>query len=442
MREQNLPHLSPAELNNLPSPAYLIDEALLRRNLKILQQVRQETGCSILLAQKAFSAYHLYPLIRQYLDGTTASGIHEARLGREEMPTGEVHCFSPGYTDKEMAELLPIVDHLVFNSWSQWLRFKPLIEKERQSRPVSVGLRINPEYSEGETEIYDPCAPGSRLGTRLEDFVKGFEQGWAEGLDGLHFHTLCEQNSDALAHTWDVFKKKFSPYFKQFKWLNMGGGHHITRPDYDLDLLKKVIREAQGFNLHIYLEPGEAIAYNAGFLIARVVDVVYNSLPVAILDTSAVCHMPDVIEMPYRPRIFPLYQEQPTYRNLPRLAFHHFVSESDNETARQKALGLDFGELAEDPAQTFSKAGFTYRLAGPTCLAGDVIGDYKFPAPLEIGDALIFCDMAIYSMVKTNTFNGMPLPQILLIEDSEKYEGKNKVKILNSFGYEDFRRRL
>lgn len=367
-----------------PSPAYIVDEARLTHNLSVLAQVKRETGCRILLAQKAFSMFRFYPLIRVYLDGSTASGLFEARLGKEEMG-GETHVFSPAYREDEFDELLTYADHVVFNSFAQWKRFGA----KALAAGAVCGLRVNPEHSTQDTPIYDPCAPGSRLGVRLADF----EPEALDGISGLHFHTLCEQGAEPLAETLDVFEEKFGAYLSQMQWVNFGGGHHITKPGYNLDMLASCIRRMkEKYGLTVYLEPGEAVAYHAGDLAATVLDVVETSgLPVAVLDTSAACHMPDVIEMPYRP---PLYGS---------------------------------GEAGE-------KA-HTYRLAGPTCLAGDVIGDYSFDEPLTRGTRIVFGDMAIYSMVKNNTFNGMALPAIVAAENDGWH-------IVRSFGYEDFKGRL
>ncbi|MGT2756464.1 carboxynorspermidine decarboxylase [Streptococcus ovuberis] len=373
-------------VDKVPTPAFVVEENLLRQNLEILARVKEEAGCKILLAQKAFSMFHFYPLIAKYLDGTTASGIHEAKLGYEEFG-GETHVFSPAYRPEEIEELLPICDHLVFNSFGQWLRYKDQVLASGKS----VGLRINPECSTQEGHaIYDPCSPGSRLGITLEQF----EGQDLTGIDGLHFHTLCQQNSDDLATTLRAVEEKFGSYLHQMKWLNFGGGHHITRADYDVDLLiAEVKRIKETYGVEVYLEPGEAVALNAGYLVAQVLDITENrGVFNAILDTSATCHMPDVLEMPYRPHI------------------------------------IGSGEPHEQP--------YTYRLGGPTCLAGDHIGEYSFAQPLEIGSRLIFCDMAIYSMVKTNTFNGMPLASIMAVD------AHNQVSLVKSFGYEEFKRRL
>lgn len=369
----------------LQTPYFLVDEGLLRKNLEILRRVSEEAGCKILLAQKAFSMFACYPLISRYLSGTTASGLFEARLGREEFP-GEVHVFSPAYQEREWEELLACADHFVFNSPNQLRRFGP----RAKAAGKQVGLRVNPECSTQEGHaIYDPCAPGSRLGTTRENFTEDL----LPLLDGLHFHTLCEQNSDALETTAAAFEEKFGEFLPRMKWLNMGGGHHITREDYDIPRLIRVVKHfREKYGVEVYLEPGEAVVLNAGFLVASVLEVVHNGMDIAILDTSAACHMPDVLEMPYRPPV------------------------------------RDAGKPGE-------KA-YTYRLAGPTCLAGDVIGDYSFDQPLEEGSQIVLEDMALYTMVKTNTFNGMNLPTIAYRHED------GQVEVVKTFGYEDFKNRL
>ncbi|MBR4622543.1 MAG: carboxynorspermidine decarboxylase [Ruminococcus sp.] len=367
---------------NIETPAYVVDEAGLRRNAEILHDVAEKTGCRILLAQKAFSMFSVYPMLSDYLSGTTASGLYEARLGREEFG-GEVHVFCPAYKDSEFDEIAAVSDHIVFNSCAQLLKFKD------RCRCKSIGLRVNPECSTQDTPIYDPCAPGSRLGVRLCDF----DETVLKYIDGLHFHTLCEQDSDALEKTLAVFEEKFGKYLPQMKWINFGGGHHITRPGYDISRLCRLIEHVQStYGVQVYLEPGEAAALNAGWLVTEVMEIVSNEIDIAILDASAACHMPDVLEMPYRP---PLYLS---------------------------------GKADEKP--------HTYRLSSRTCLAGDIIGDYSFDEPLQPGDRLCFEDMAIYSMVKNNTFNGMPLPDIALLREDGSYE------LIKRFGYEDFKERL
>lgn len=376
-------------MDQLPTPCYVIDEKKLKENLQILKEVREEAGCKILLAQKAFSCFYEYPLIGQYLDGTTASGRYEARLGKEEMGK-ENHVFAPAYKDADMKELGQICDHIIFNSFAQLRRHKDAVSGK------SLGLRINPECStQGDHAIYDPCAPGSRLGVTKEVFEREIktEPELFGVLDGLHFHTLCEQNADDLAKTLEAVEEKFGPWLHKIKWLNMGGGHHITRDDYDRKLLIKYIRHIRDtYGVEVYLEPGEAIALNAGYLVTEVMDIVENGLSVLILDASAACHMPDVLEMPYRPPL------------------------------------KDSGKAGEKP--------FTYRLSSCTCLAGDVIGDYSFDKQIHVGDKLYFQDMAIYSMVKNNTFNGIPLPGIAVMKEDGDCE------LIRTFGYGDFKGRL
>lgn len=369
----------------LPSPCYVVDYELIENNLKILNGVMQRTGAKIVLAQKAFSMTTMYPLIGKYLSGTTASGLFEARLGYEEMGK-ENHVFAPAYRDDEIDEIISICDHIIFNSFSQLEKFK---DKALQAGR-KVGLRVNPECStQVGHEIYDPCSPGSRFGTKRDQMRPDL----LEGVSGLHFHTLCQQNSDDLLTTLNAVEEKFGEWLPQMEWINFGGGHHITREDYDIATLEACIKRMQDkYNLEVYLEPGEAIALNAGYLITSVLDLHENGLDIAILDTSATCHMPDVLEMPYRPPLF------------------------------------GSGEPGEKP--------YTYRLGGQTCLTGDVIGDYSFDQPLKSGDRLVFGDMAIYSMVKTNTFNGMPLPAIAVKYPDGNYE------VVRQFGYDDFKVRL
>lgn len=385
------------DFTNVQTPAYVVDEHLLKKNLEILRSVMDQTGCEILLAQKAFSMYSVYPLIAKYLSGTTASSLYEAKLGYEEMGK-EVHIFSPAYREDEFDEILTLCDHIVFNSISQWEKYKPKVfaynrqqelENHTSPRRLSCGLRINPEYSEITTDLYNPCFENSRFGITL-DKLKDAD---LTGIEGLHFHTMCEQNSDVLERTLKVVEERFQEYLPSMKWINFGGGHHITREDYDLGTLIRCINHMkETYQVQVYLEPGEAIALNAGWLVTSVLDTMENGMKIALLDTSAACHMPDVIEMPYRPHI------------------------------------LEAGHKGEYT--------YTYRLGGPTCLAGDVIGDYSFHHPLKPGDKLVFCDMAIYSMVKNNTFNGIGLPDILLREED------GTIKTIKTFGYEDFKQRL
>lgn len=373
------------DINSLPTPCYVVDEERIVRNLEILNNVEKRTGCKILLAQKAFSCYHIYPKIREYVSGTACSGLYEARLGYEEMG-GESHVFSAAYRENEMDEMISYCGHIIFNSFSQLDKYRDRVLKAGRK----IGLRVNPECSTQEGhEIYDPCSPKSRLGITNVNF----DRNDLRGVSGLHFHTLCEQNSDALAETLDAVEQKFGDVLSSLEWINFGGGHHITRDDYDIPLLEKCIRRMQDkYGLEVFLEPGEAFALNAGYLVTEILDITRNDMPIAILDTSAACHMPDVLEMPYRPPLF----------------------------GSGEAGSLEY----------------TYRLGSQTCLAGDVIGEYSFDKPLEVGGRLVFGDMAIYSMVKNNTFNGMPLPSILLL----KKDGTTET--LRSFSYEDFKCRL
>ncbi len=371
---------------SLPTPCYVIDEKSLIKNLETLRYVEQQTGCHVLLAQKAFSAYHTYSLIAKYISGTTASGLFEAKLAYEEMPDKQIHVYSPAFTDNDFDQLLTMCDHIVFNSFSQWKHFR---SKALQHPEIEFGLRINPEYSEIETDIYNPCFTNSRLGITLANF----EENELDGISGLHFHTMCEQNSDTLERTLKVVEQRFGKYFRKMKWINFGGGHHVTRPDYDVEKLINCINNIKNkYSVQVYIEPGEAVALNAGWLVTSVLDIIKNNMNIAIVDTSAACHMPDVLEMPYRPMIIGSKEKNV----LP----------------------------------------YTYRLGAPTCLAGDVIGDYSFEKPLKIGDKLVFTDMAIYSMVKNNTFNGMPLPSIYILKEN------GETQLLKKFDYSDFKRRL
>lgn len=374
-------------LNQIKTPCFVVDLELIRRNLAILDDVQRRTGAKILLAQKAFSMFGIYPLLATVLKGTCASSPHEARLGREFFP-GEVHAFAAAYSEQDLTELLAVCDHIVFNSFSQWKRFKAL--RETAGKRVEFGLRVNPEHSEADLAIYDPCAPGSRLGIRRCDF----EGEDLSGISGLHFHTLCEKNSDSLERTLKAFEEKFGDLIPRMKWINFGGGHHITRPDYDVDLLCRLITDfRKKYPVEVYLEPGEAVALNTGFLVGSVLDIVRNGTEIAILDTSAAAHMPDVLEMPYRPNV------------------------------------IGAGKPGEKP--------FCYRFAGASCLAGDVIGDYSFDKPLSPGDKVVFTDMAHYTMVKTNTFNGLQLPSIATWEPETE-----RLTTLCEFGYQDFKGRL
>lgn len=367
------------------TPCYVVEESLLTKNLEVLKSVMERTGCKILLAQKGFSMYSVYHLIGRYLSGTTASSLFEARLGREEMG-GETHIFSPAFREDEIDEIARVCDHIVFNTPNQFKRFAGRVKSVNPN--IQLGMRVNPEYAEVEVDLYNPCAKGSRLGTTLRQ-LGDFD---VSLLDGIHFHTMCEQNSDTLERTLKVVEEKFGHLFGGLKWLNFGGGHHITRADYDIELLVKCVADiGTKYGVQVYLEPGEAIPLNTGFLVSEVLDIMENDGYSAILDTSAACHMPDVLEMPYRPVILG----------------------SDGDDAR-----------------------YSYRLGGPTCLSGDIIGEYSFPEPLKVGDRLVFTDMGHYTMVKNNTFNGLNLPSIYYARSD------GSLDLIKEFGYEDFKRRL
>jgi carboxynorspermidine decarboxylase len=370
-----------------PSPAFVVDLGRLRHNLAILDEVQKRSGAKILLALKAFSMWSVFPIIAETLHGVCASSPWEARLGREEFGR-EVHSFSAAFKESDVVELLQSSNHLVFNSFGQLERFRPLWERE--AGRVSVGLRVNPENSEGATEIYDPSAPKSRLGIRRPEF----EGKNLAGVEGLHFHTLCEQLFEPLERTARVFEEKFGEYLPGMKWLNLGGGHHITKEGYDIDGLVQLIRHLrQKYGVEVYLEPGEAIAIGTGILVSEVLDLTHNEMDLAILDVSATCHMPDILEMPYRPEI-------------------------------------------EGGFDAHAKP-HTYRLGGPSCLAGDVIGDWSFESPLSVGERLAFLDMSHYTMVKTTTFNGIKLPHICTFEPRT-----GELSVVRSFCYEDFKNRL
>ena len=378
------------DLTRLPSPCFVVDEVAVRRNLEVLADVQERSGARILGALKAFSMWSIGDLVGRYLSGTCASGLHELRLGHEHYG-GECHVFSAAYSQQDFDEILNLADTVVFNSFGQWQRFQPQIQAAKQRRPnLQFGLRINPEHSEGDVPIYDPCAPGSRLGILRAQF----EGQSLEGISGLHFHTLCEHDFPPLQRTLKAVEDKFGAFLPQMQWVNFGGGHHITRDDYQRDALVDAIRAfADRHQVQVYLEPGEAVAIHTGILVAEVLDLSWNGLDQAILNTSATCHMPDTLEMPYRAAISGAGQPD---------AFPH-----------------------------------TYRLGGMTCLAGDVIGDYAFPKPLEIGQRLIFEDMAHYTMVKTTTFNGTKLPAIVLWNSET-----DALRVVREFGYEDFKTRL
>ncbi len=380
------------DFTKINTPCYIVDEALLRHNLQILKNIQDKTGAKILLATKAFSMFSTFDIISEYLTGVTSSSLFEARLGFEEMGK-EVHIYAPAYDKKDFPDILKYSDHVVFNSFRQFSKFKNEVINFNNlfDTNIQMGVRLNPEYSEIEKDIYNPCFENSRMGTTLQNF----DEDLFKELDGLHFHTLCEQGAETLKATLNIVEEKFGKYLlnQNIKWLNFGGGHHITNDDYNTELLIECINHMQNkYDLQIYLEPGEAIAINTGFLVSSVLDVMKNNMDIAILDTSATCHMPDVLEMPYRPNII--------------------NSALPNELS------------------------YTYRLGCPTCLSGDIIGDYSFNTPLAEGDKLVFCDMAIYSMVKNNTFNGINLPSIYFNDLN------NNLKLIKEFGYQDFKGRL
>lgn len=375
------------DINSVPTPCYVSDRGRLADNLAVLADVQKRGGCKILLALKGFAMFSLFPQIREVLQGASASSLDEARLAYEEFG-GEVHVYAPAYKENDFQQILSYADHLVFNSFPQWARYRDQVNGSGKS--LSCGIRVNPEYSEVEVDLYNPCGRYSRLGVTQKHFIA--EE--LDGIEGLHFHALCEQNSDALEGVARAFEEKFGSYISRMKWINLGGGHHITRADYDVDRLVKIVRHFRDkYGVDVYLEPGEAIALNIGVLVTQVVDIVRNEKDIAILDTSASAHMPDVLEMPYRPRI------------------------------------IGAGETGDYP--------YTYRLGGMTCLAGDVIGDYSFPEPLQVGQRLVFCDMAHYTMVKNTTFNGVRLPSIAIFDPKS-----GKVEVIREFGYEDYRNRL
>lgn len=380
----------------VPSPCFVIDEVAVEHNLQILARVQRESGAKVLAALKAFSCWHLAPLISRYLTGTCASGLHEARLGREEFG-GEVHCYSAAYREDDLREILTIADHVIFNSVSQWNRFREMALAAQLARPhLQLGLRINPEHSEGTVALYDPCAPCSRMGIPIASLDAAVQENpdFLNGISGFHFHTLCQQDLPPLDRTLSAVVKRFGKYFKALSWINFGGGHHISRDDYQVDDLISMLKNFQAnYDLQVYLEPGEAVAINSGVLVTEVLDVTMNGMQQAILDTSATCHMPDVLEMPYRPEVFAA--------GLPDVYPHK------------------------------------YRLGGMTCLAGDVIGDYSFAEPLQVGQRIMFDDMSHYTMVKTSTFNGINLPSIALWNSST-----DALTVIKQFGYEDFKHRL
>ena len=377
--------------DSVETPAFVVDEGLLRDNLDLLASVRERAGCKVLLALKCFAMFSVFPMLADKLDGVCASSPHEARLGREEFGR-EVHTFAAGYSEADIRELCQTSDHIVFNSFAQLRRFRPLVRElaAELGRDIELAVRINPEHSEGAVPIYDPCSPGSRLGIRRAQF----DPDDLDGVTGLHWHNLCEQDADCLERTIEAVERQFADVLPRMRYVNFGGGHHITRTGYDVDLLVDlIVRFKEKWDVEVYLEPGEAVALNAGYLVSTVLDVIQADLPVVIMDSAVPCHMPDVIEMPYRPII------------------------------------VGSGEPGEKP--------WTCRMGGPSCLAGDVAGEYSFDTPLAAGDKLVFTDMAIYTMVKTNTFNGIRLPSI------HRFDPRTEtMALVRAFGYEEFRNRL
>ena len=371
----------------IETPGYLLDELLIEENMKILRHVKERTGCKVFHALKAYASFVTFPMMSRYLDGVCASGLNEARLGYEEFKK-EVHTFSAAYREKEIKAILKYSDSVIFNSFYQLEQYGKTAHKSG----VEIGLRVNPGHAEVTTDMYNPCSPYSRLGIVHSLFKQEFPK-QKSIVDGLHFHVMCQQNADVLERVLKSFEKLYGKYIKGLKWVNFGGGHHITRDDYDIELLIRLISDfKKKYGVQVYLEPGEASVYNAGVLISSVLDIVKNKAEIAIMDTSAETHMPDVLLMPYRP--------------------HIPGSGKKNEKK------------------------YRYRLAGPSCLAGDIIGDYSFDRPLKRGNKLIFTDMALYSIVKNTTFNGINLPDIAVIRDG------GKIEVVRKFGYKDYRDRL
>ncbi|MGI5831045.1 MAG: carboxynorspermidine decarboxylase [Thermoguttaceae bacterium] len=389
---------------DIDTPYHIIDRALIRRNMKILADVRKRTGARILLALKAFSTWGVFDEISPHIDGVAASSLNEARLGLDYFGKGkEIHVYSPAYAQEEMVAICKIADHIVFNSLDQWRRFRPTVEKA--PRRIEVGLRINPEYSEVQLEIYNPCTTRSRFGVPLEGLIDAGKDA-LDGIDGFHFHTMCQQGSDVLQRTVQVVCERFDKYFGCLKWINFGGGHHITRRGYDINRLCRIITGfQQKYNLDVILEPGETHVLHTGFLVATVLDVIENpnGIDVLIVDTSAAAHMPDVLEMPYTPEI----------------------------------LGARLN--VDDYESPLDEGGYKYIIGSKTCLSGDIIGDYTFNHPIKIGDRLVFEDMSQYTICKNTTFNGIQLPSILSC-DSDVDGGLFRVH--RKFDYNDFRNRL
>ncbi len=387
----NVREITQIDFSAFPSPCYVLDESRLRRNMEILDRVQRESGAKIICALKGYSLWKSFPIIKQYLHGTTASGLYEAQLGREEFG-GEVHVYSPAFTPDDMTQILEIADHLSFNSFSQWTRYKTQVLEA--PRRISAGIRINPEFSEVETPLYDPCVPFSRLGVTKLEFDRALEADPTalDGLEGLHFHSLCGKGSDTLERTIAIIEQNFGAFLSRVKWVNFGGGHHITKASYDVDLLIQVVKTfREKWGVEVILEPGEAVGWQTGWLVSSVVDTLHNGMDIAVLDVSVSAHMPDVLEMPYRAEI------------------------------------LNAGEPGE--------RAHTYRLGGTTCLAGDVMGDYSFDAPLQVGSQVVFDDMIHYTIVKTTMFNGVKHPAIGILRENGSFD------VVREFTYEDFKHR-
>ncbi|GAA9077399.1 carboxynorspermidine decarboxylase [Helicobacter pylori] len=398
----------------IPTPCYVLESERLEKNAKILEIVRQQSGAKVLLALKGYAFWREFGILRQKLNGCCASGLYEAKLAFEEFggreSQKEICVYSPAFKEAEMSAILPLATSIIFNSFYQYATYKDrILDKNKQLEnlglsPIKMGLRINPLYSEVTPAIYNPCSKVSRLGIVPSEFEKGVREHGLEGVSGLHFHTHCEQNADALCRTLEHVEKHFKPYLENMEWVNFGGGHHITRSDYDVNLLIQTIKDFKEryHNIEVVLEPGEAIGWQCGFLIASVIDIVKNDQEIAILDASFSAHMPDCLEMPYRPSILKVSVE------------------NDEELVE-----VEKGE---------NQGAFSYFLGGPTCLAGDFMGSFSFEAPLKRGDKIVFQDMLHYTIVKNNSFNGVPLPSLARLD-------QQGFKILKNFSYEDYKDR-
>ncbi|OBV29797.1 carboxynorspermidine decarboxylase [Helicobacter sp. CLO-3] len=433
---------------SIPSPSYVLEKDKLESNLATLSDIQEKSGAKVLLALKGYAFWRRFQEVGKILSGSTASGIHEARLGFEEIggrESGKEVCvFSPAYKPSEINALLPIATHIIFNSFAQWQRYKSAIDSKNKQletlglSPISVGLRVNPLYSEVSPAIYNPCAPKSRLGIIPSEFQKGVESYGLEGISGLHFHTHCEQDSAALQRTLAHVEKHFGAYIPQMQCINFGGGHHITRADYDRGLLVSLIREfkAKHHDIEVFLEPGEAVGWQCGFLVGEVVDIVENDGQIAILDVSASAHMPDCLEMPYRPSVFKVSRQISDEASDGKIEITEADKgdprEPDSDISDIKASQSAHENPNQNPPKTCGK--YHYRLGGPTCLAGDIIGDFSFDTPLNVGDRVVFEDMLHYTIVKNTTFNGVPLPSLGVVENG-------RFVMLKEFGYQDYKER-